>query len=91
LNRVSISLKELLCQSIKEVEPKKKKSWRLEGFTIDGEQAMFGAGKLSLSIGKLNPGFQVCIPTICIRNPYRPYLHLKLATSRFNILLATTL
>ena len=76
-----MSLKEVLCQSI---EDAKKPNWRLEGFTCNGEEAIFGAGKLSLSIGKFNPGKQVRIPTICIRNPYRPVLMSKI--SDFKIL-----
>jgi hypothetical protein len=48
-------------------EPSKIKKWRraADFFTCDGTEAEFGAGNLSLSVGVLNPGHQVCISTIC--------------------------
>jgi hypothetical protein len=33
----------------------------MDGFTCDGAEAIFGAGKLSLSVGKFLPGQQVCM------------------------------
>ena len=77
-------LKEPLCESTKKPNAA---NWWLEGFTCDGKEATFGAGKLSLSIGKFLPGQQVYKHTILNRNLY---LCLKLATSRPHILLATS-
>ena len=51
-----------------EKEGSKKKKWRTIGnFTCDGEDAEFGAGCLSLSVGTLNPGHRV-------RTVYLPFM-----------------
>jgi hypothetical protein len=66
----------LLCKTIPKAKPehantsknKKKKNeknnWRLDQFTAD-ENAIFGAGRLSLAIGKYQIGHQACFITIC--------------------------
>jgi hypothetical protein len=54
-------------------EGSKKRKWRTLGnFTCEGEDAEFGAGCLSLSVGTLNPGHWVCTVylSFIVRKPY---------------------
>ncbi|KAN0105560.1 hypothetical protein V8E52_010911, partial [Russula decolorans] len=58
MNRVTECLKTPLCDSNKSEKGKGSSSWRLNGFTCDGKKSIFGAGKLSLSVGKFQMGRQ---------------------------------
>lgn len=59
MNKVTMGLKKRLGKSSKNTND--ETSWRLKGFTCDSEEAIFGAGKLSLSIGTLATGHKVCM------------------------------
>jgi hypothetical protein len=63
LNRVTKCLKASLCDSVP-AEVKSTTSWRVQNFTCDGSEAVFGAGKLSLTVGRLATGRIVCISTV---------------------------
>ena len=66
MNRVTECLKKPLYNSTKKRKRgQNPSSWRLKGFTHDSEESIFGAGKLSLSVGKFQIGKQVCISIIC--------------------------
>lgn len=61
-------LKKPLRSSIK--SSKDSTSWRLIGFTSNGSEETFGAGKLSLSVGNFQQGHSVYIPQSAVKNPY---------------------
>jgi hypothetical protein len=66
MNRVTTCLKDTLCEETRKAEAKAEAthhdiSWRSTNFTLAGEDAIFGAGRLSISIGKFAIGHKVCI------------------------------
>ncbi|KAF8494312.1 hypothetical protein F5888DRAFT_1805482 [Russula emetica] len=77
LNRVTECLKKPLCHSAKSRKSGKggkgSSSWQINNLTCDGEEAIFGAGKLSLSVGKFQLGHSRLQDDICSS----PDLHSK--------------
>jgi hypothetical protein len=63
-NRAMKCLKKQLCKTVKDSSSSSSSSssnWRDQNYLYDPKEAKFGVGRLSLSVGKLLPGHQVCI------------------------------